>query len=673
MNIYDPVTAVPLIGPKNERLLEKLNIKTVDDLINHYPFRYDDYSLIRKISTLQIDEIATVIATVENIQLIFTKSGKRMIKAVVTDETGSLAITWFNQPYLTKTIKKGDKISLSGKLGFFDRHKALISPEYELLRNENTIHTGRLVPIYPETAGVSSKWLRSRVNALLKILPGIEDYLPREIKREHGFCELDTAISSIHFPKNDGEVTVARKRLAFDELFLMQLKAFIRKKEWQNKKESVTIDVSIHRDRIGSFIGRLPFKLTNAQTRCVNEILDDLETNKPMNRLLEGDVGSGKTVVAAIAIYVSYLSKAKSLYMAPTEILANQQYLSLKNYLEPFGIKVALITGSQKDKEEGDITVGTHALLFKKENFDDLGLIVIDEQHRFGVEQRAQLTQKTTADKAPNILTMTATPIPRSLALTIFGDLSLSVIDEMPPGRKAVKTWFVPKEKREASYDWIRKRIKEGEQAFVVCPFIEESEVETLKSVKAVKVEFEKLSKEIFPDLSLGLMHGKMKSKEKDAVISDFKDKKYDILVSTPVVEVGIDISNATIMIIEGAERFGLASLHQLRGRVGRGEKQSYCLLFTEIYQGIIAKRMEAMEKYQQGIKLAEIDMELRGPGDIYGAEQHGFMKLKIASLFDTEMVKLARIEAEKYSNKLNDFPLLKQKLVEQSVNVKPN
>ncbi|PIS21424.1 ATP-dependent DNA helicase RecG [candidate division WWE3 bacterium CG08_land_8_20_14_0_20_41_15] len=673
MDLLNPVTAVPLIGPKNEKLLEKLSIKTVGDLINHYPFRYDDYSIVRKISALRVDEIATVIAIVEDIKLIFTKSGKRMVKATVTDETGSLAVTWFNQPYLIRTIKKGDKLSLSGKLGFFDRHRAFISPEYELVRSENTIHTGRLVPIYPETNGVSSKWLRSRINALLKILPEIEDYLPREIKRENNFCELDYAISAIHFPKNDREVMVAKKRLSFDELFLMQLKAFLRKAEWENKKESVAINVSIHRDKIDSFIKGLPFKLTNAQKRCVNEILDDLETNKPMNRLLEGDVGSGKTVVAAIAIYVSHLSKAKSLYMAPTEILANQQYLSLKKYLEPYGIKVTLITGSKKDKEEGDVTVGTHALLFKRENFDNLGLIVIDEQHRFGVGQRAELTQKTTAENAPNILTMTATPIPRSLTLTICGDLSLSIIDEMPKGRKPVKTWFVPKEKKKSSYEWIRKRIREGEQAFIICPFIEESEIETLKSVKAVKVEFEKLSKEIFPDLTLGLLHGKMKSKEKDVVITDFKNKKYHILVSTPVVEVGIDISNATIMVIEGAERFGLASLHQLRGRVGRGEKQSYCLLFTDIYQGIIAERMRAMEKYQEGIKLAEIDMQIRGPGDIYGEEQHGFMKLKIASLYNTEMVKLTRENAEEYFAKLDDYPLLKSKITEQSKNVKPN
>lgn len=708
MEISDPVTEVPLVGRRYSSRLDKLGIKTIEDLINHYPFRYDDFSKIVKIAHLTADETATIVGKIEEIKLIFTRNRKKLVKGIVSDETGKLPIVWFNQPYIVRNIKKGDTISLSGKLTLVDNKAGLISPEYEIVQRRDVqlnvsqpgIHTGRLVPIYPETSGISSKWLRSKINTTLKLISDIEDPLPSEIKKSRGLINLNEAIRDAHFPKSQSDIEISRHRLAFDELFYMQLIAKFRKADWQSNKPCHHIDVSIHKHSLDEFIRSLPFQLTNAQKRCVEEILSDLEKDRPMSRLLEGDVGSGKTIVATLAILSVFLSYAKSrpkniktssfhnmcndrynacdkpkiLYMAPTEILANQQYESLRSYLGPIGVKIGLLTGSQKKiPEDWDLVVGTHAILYNQQNLDDVALVVIDEQHRFGVEQRAKLLSLNRNGKIPHLLTMTATPIPRSLALTIYGDLDLSVIDEMPPGRKEIRTWYVPSFKRNAACDWIKKQIAQGDQVFWICPLIEESEIETMKSIRAVKKEFERLSKEVFPNLKLGLLHGRMKAKEKDKIILDFRDKKLDILVSTPVVEVGIDIPNATIMIIETAERFGLASLHQLRGRVGRGERQSYCLLFSDIALGRVPTRLRAMEKYQDGIKLSEIDLKLRGPGEIFGLSQHGFLKLKIANLSDIRLLKETKEEAERVAKNLDSYPQIKRKIEDRSANVEPN
>lgn len=648
-----PIEKLPFVGPTYAERLEKLEIKTIEDLINHFPFRYDDFSLISPISKLQVGETLTIKARVISIKNEYTRTGKRIQKAVVADDSGSIEIIWFNQPYLTRTFRVGETYQFSGKAEWFGRKIVLISPEYEKLSPNTqhptpTIHTGRLVPIYPETYGISSKWLRTRIKSALQICGNqIEEFLPSETLNKESLTAEKEAIFQIHFPQNKLSAEKARLRLAFDELFLIQLACLLRKQEWQTKFSGNSF--IINQKKILSFVEGLSFELTNAQKKASKEILTDLGKNQPMNRLLEGDVGSGKTVVAAIAMYAAFLNGFSSLFMAPTEILATQHYQTLTNLLSPFGIKVELITSSHKkqltiNNQQLTVIVGTHALLYQ-DLPKNVGLVVIDEQHRFGVEQRNQLVKKTSGDKIPHLLTMTATPIPRTIALTLYGDLDLSLLDEMPKGRIKVKTWVVPLQKRQSAYEWIRKHVKgTEEQAFIICPLIEESE--TLTTVKAATKEFEHLSKEIFPDLRLGLLHGRMKSKEKDKVIESLRKGELDILVSTPVVEVGIDIPEATIMMIEGADRFGLAQLHQLRGRVGRSNLESYCLLFTETESSFVAKRLKFLEEKFLGVELAEIDLKIRGPGEIYGTKQHGFPNLRVASFTDLNLIERTRNSA---------------------------
>jgi len=529
------------------------------------------------------------------------------------------------------------------------------------------------VPIYPETAGVSSKWLRSRIKFLLeKLKLGLKkDWLPSSIKEKHHFIDLHQAIQQIHFPDNQTNLNQARQRLAFNEMFLLQLEALLRKKEWQEKK--LSHQLHINQNKVLDLISSLPFKLTPAQNSCLKQILADLDRNKPMNRLLQGDVGSGKTVVAAVTIYVSFLNGYQSALMAPTEILANQHFNSLKTIFNHTPIKLQLVTASTKSKKPNsktDIYVGTHALLYRQLNLKRLGVLVIDEQHRFGVKQRSQLISK--AKITPHLLTMTATPIPRTITLTAYADLDLSVLDEMPPGRKTVKTWVVPPQKRLDAYHWIEKEIKKHRsQAFIVCPLIESSDKETMKDIKSVTQEFNNLN-QIFNQLKLDLLHGRLKSKQKQAVISKFQKAKTHILVSTPVIEVGIDIPNATIMVIEDAERFGLAQLHQLRGRVGRGDKPSYCLVFSEHKKPAIIKRLKRLETTTSGLKLAEIDLKLRGPGDIHGLKQHGFLDLKLASFTNTKLLKITRKAALEVLKKPS--PLLMNKLKQRKIHqIAPN
>ena len=649
------------------RRLEKLGIKTFEDFLYHIPSRYDDFSLISKINRVQVGEVVTIQGIVTDINNEFTKNFKRLQKAKIADDSGSLEVVWFNQPYLTKIIHKHDRISLSGKIDWFLRKIVMQSPEYEILSNSQTIHTGRLVPVYPETRGISSKWLRRQVYKLIgESKKEFIEYLPESITQDLSLMPIRTAIEQIHFPQTLENAEKARQRLSFDELFLLQLSAMERKLNWNKNLVSNPFSVDKFKDKIEKFLSKLPFELTNAQKRVVEEIFSDISKEKPMNRLLEGDVGSGKTVVSTIAMYLAFLNDFQSVLMAPTEILAQQHYKTISKLLSPFGIKIGLATGSQKTKiKDFDVMVGTHAVLEKGINFEKLGLVVIDEQQRFGVEQRAIIRSK---GKNPHLLTMTATPIPRTIALTLYGDLDLSILDEMPIGRKQIKTWLVPPEKRLNAYSWIEKQIKQTKsQVFIVCPFIEESE--TMQTVKAASKEFDYLKKEIFKNLKLGLLHGKLKAKEKDKVLGDFRDRKIDILVATPVVEVGIDIPNATIIVIEASERFGLAQLHQLRGRVGRGDKQSYCLLFTESKNPQTLERLKAMERHNFGAELAELDLRLRGPGEIYGTMQHGRKFLKIASFSDFDLVQKVRKEAEKIFPKLKDHPKLLEKL--KDINLK--
>ena len=662
MDLKDQIVKLPFVGPTYVKRLEKLGIVTVEDLIFHFPFRYDDFSLISPIFRVQVGETVTITGIVEKITNTFTKTGKRMQMAIISDKTGSLEAIWFNQMYLLSSFKKNELYNFSGKVEWFGHKKVLMSPEYERVVQScqpTTIHTGRLVPIYNETYGVSSKWLRSRIKTALDLVgEKLEEFLPAELTKKENLLPEKTAIEQIHFPQNKSLAQKAKYRLAFDELFLIQLASLLRKKEWETKTLGKQFFIDFEKSM--KFVENLPFTLTSAQKRCIKEILLDLQKNVPMNRLLQGDVGSGKTVVAALAAYTAFLNNSDTLFMAPTEILANQHYNTLKSLLEPFGVPVELITGSNKSSKSSvtnhqspsKVIVGTHALLYQNFNPEKVGLVIVDEQHRFGVEQRALLSQK---GKAPHFLTMTATPIPRTIALTMYNDLDLSLLDEMPPGRISVRTWVVPKEKRQKAYEWIRSKIKNTpEQAFIICPFIEESE--TMSTVKAATKEYEVLQKEVFPDLRLGLLHGRMKAKEKEQVLKSFREGDLDILVATPVVEVGIDISNATIMLIEAADHFGLAQLHQLRGRVGRGKLQSYCLLFADDTSATSLKRLKNLETIANGMQLSEIDLKLRGPGEIYGTAQHGFADLRVASFTDLELIQKTRSAA---SQVLNSHPSL--------------
>ncbi len=672
-----PVSKLPYVGNYYSHKLKRLNIQTLEDLIYHFPFRYDDFSAIKMIEQALPDEKLSIQGVIWDIGNFRSRSGKFITRAVVTDQSGSIEAIWFNQPYLTKTLKTGTLVSLSGKLQMDGHRLKLISPSYEITKSQPsgqlpTIHTGRLVPVYPETEGISSKWLRAKIAAILPhYLKTLKDFLPEEIKTKLKLEELRSALLKIHFPKNANDVENAKKRLSFDELFLVQLAAALRKKDWSEKKKAPPM--KIDKIKIDHFIENLPFELTHAQIKAISEIIPDMQKTIPANRLLEGDVGSGKTVVAAICAYFAYLNEFETILAAPTEILAFQHQATLQELLSPYGITVGIWTKSKKIK--GDITCGTHALLTTFKANKQVGMVVVDEQHRFGVAQRAKLFLSESQKLTPHLLTMTATPIPRTLALTLYGDLDLSVLDEMPKGRKKIATFVVPRQKREAAYKFIEKHIKAGRQTFIITPFVEKSE--TMATVKAAVVEFEKLRGKFKKGIKLGLLHGKLKSKEKEAVIKNFKAGKINILVATPVVEVGIDIPNATIMMIESAERFGLAQLHQLRGRVGRGKHQSYCLLFTDSQSENSLKRLKSMEKIHVGFDLAEIDLKMRGPGEIFGLKQSGFVNLKLADITDHELVAFTQREAKKIIERdplLKNHPLLDQKLSQlQSEYVQPN
>lgn len=653
--------------------LEKLEIYTYKDLLYHIPSRYEDYSLITAIATLQQGELVTIQGQVTQAKNSFTRSHKSIQKITITDGSGSIELVWFNQPYIVKNFSVGESLSVSGKVEIFARKITLISPEYELLSNPR-IHTGRIVPIYPETQGVSSKWLRKQVSLLLAELGDeLEDLLPPAIIKAYSLIDLRTALFQIHFPDSLADAALARHRLAFDEVFYIQMITQERKKLWSQIRKGKGLKIS--EKQLSEFIKKLPFTLTESQQAAVKDILGDLQREKPMNRLLQGDVGSGKTVIAAIATYVTAINGLQSAIMAPTEILAQQHYNTLTNLLSPFGIKVDLVTSSskyhginsKKNKEKLDtlhtthyplpttnVLVGTHALVAKSLNFEKLGFVAIDEQQRFGVTQRGILREK---GESPHILTMTATPIPRTMALTLYGELDVSYLTDMPKGRKIIKTWLVPEEKRTSAYEWIEKQIQTGSQIFIICPFIEESE--SMSTVKAAAIEYERLQKEVFPHRRLGLLHGKLKSKEKDQILTAFREKEFPILVATPVVEVGIDIPNATTIVIEGSERFGLAQLHQLRGRVGRGDKQSYCLLFTASDNPTGITRLKAMETMSSGALLAEFDLKMRGPGEMYGIAQSGSRMLKIASFSDFELLKQAKDASIEVSRDLKNYPKL--------------
>lgn len=660
MDLSTPISKISKVGPILSKKFQKLGIETFGDLVYHVPSRYLDYSQTVKISDLKPGETVTVHAKIDSLKNIVSRRGLRMQVGSVSDKSGKVQVLWFNQPFLIKMLYPGKMVSLSGKVGFFNRRICLSSPDYELIDEEKeTLHTGRLVPIYPETSGLSSKWIRRIIQTGIQDKDfKIEDFLPQKTKSEFGLLDLSKAINFVHFPKTLEDARQGRQRLAFNELLRLQLKSVMRKTNWQKNK---AIRVASADNRlIDKFINSLRFELTSSQKKAVKEVLADMAKVIPMNRLLEGDVGSGKTVVAAAGMFAAFLNGYQSLIMAPTQILAEQHYGTLKKIFKPFNLRISLVTSSIKRTELGrsDIFVGTHALIHKGVDFDKVALAVIDEQHRFGVEQRRELIKKS---GMPHVLTMTATPIPRTITLTTYGDLELSVLNEMPKGRREIRTWIVPEAKRNSAYDWISKQIvKNNSQAFIICPLIEDSQTETLADVKSVTSEYDKL-KRIFPNLKLGLLHGRLKADEKGKILDNFKKGKINILVSTPVVEVGIDIPNASIMVIEASERFGLAQLHQLRGRVGRGNQKSYCLLFSNYSSGNAYRRLKAMEKSHSGFELAELDLKMRGPGEIFGTAQSGFPELKIASWNDYQTIKNTKDLAEYINKRPAEFPNIAQ------------
>lgn len=664
------------IGPQFAKKLERLGLFNVEDLLNHFPFRYEDFSQSSQISQAKIGDTLTLQGEIWDIKNTYTKFRKVLTRATLNDGTGTIEIVWFNQPWLIKNILPGDKIQVSGKIARYGYKTSLVSPQWEksaissIPLTGNNIHTGRLVPIYPETYGLTSKYFRQK---LVRIMPlvkhEVSDPLPDFLRDT--MLPLQDAYEKIHFPSLWEDIRQARERLSFDEFFYIQLNNLKTKASWQQKKliQPLNIDEKL----LDKFIKNLPFSLTGAQLKVISQVCSDLKKQYPMNRLVQGEVGSGKTVVAAAIIYLVYLNKQRSILMAPTEILAFQHFSTLAALLEPFGIIVGIYTGSKKTAHQKpyDVIVGTHALLSKKLELDNTGLVVVDEQQRFGVEQRSFLRSKA---KTPHFLTMTATPIPRTVALTLYGDLDISVIDELPKGRKLVKTHYVPPKKRDDAYKFIARHIKEGRQTYIITPLIEESE--TNLSAKAAKVEFERLKNGPFINFRLGLLHGKLKSKEKESVINSFKDRNIDILVSTSVVEVGVDVPNATIMVIEGAERFGLAQLHQLRGRVGRGLDQSYTFLFTEESSPQAINRVKNLEKIYDGLKLSELDLKIRGSGDLFGIRQSGRWNLKIADLSDIKMIEKTKEAALKIitdSPTLDKYPALAAKLSGQQTEIMPD
>jgi len=649
-----PVTVMRGVGERQARRLARLGLRTIRDLLYFLPRRYDDFSNLKTINRLEYGEEVTIVAQVERAETRQTRRGSAIFKAVLSDGTGFIEATWFNQPYLAERIRHGRQIVISGRVDEYLGRLCFTSPEWEPLRKE-LLHTGRLVPVYPLTEGVSGRWLRQLIKKTVDYwAPRLPDHLPPAVREEHDLPDLGTALRQAHFPDSHDFLRKARYRLAFDELFVFQLGLLRQRHLWRSAPGR---QLPIDDESLQAFVLSLPFRLTGAQQRALGQIVADIRSPYPMNRLLQGDVGSGKTVVAAAAMALVVAAGAQAAMMAPTEILAEQHHETLKRLFAEFPGRqpsIRLLTGSVTGAEREevyagladgsvDIVVGTHAIIQQGVTFRDLALAVIDEQHRFGVRQRAALRQK---GYNPHLLVMTATPIPRSLQLTIWGHLDVSVIDEMPPGRQPVTTRVILPRERERAYAFLRSQVEKGRQAFIICPLVEESE--KIEARAAVE-EYERLRKVIFPDLRLGLLHGRMKSEEKEAVMSAFARGELDILVATSVVEVGIDVPNATVMLIEGAERFGLAQLHQFRGRVGRGEHPSYCLLVSESASPEAQERLTAVEATTDGFALAQKDLELRGPGEFLGTRQSGLPDLKMASLTDLRLLETVREAARRF------------------------
>lgn len=647
-----PIQYVKGVGPQKSRVLARLSIKTVSDMLYYLPFRYEDRSNFTAVSNLKIGSLATVKGEIRTLGSVRTKRGIDIFQLALDDGTGVIYGVWFNQPYLRKFFKAGQKIIMYGKVEKYDKLQ-MNHPQYEMLKGDekDSIHVGRIVPIYHLTQDLAQRNLRTiTYRTISEYLRFVPDILPTKIRARNKLVDINFAVRNIHFPMNEDNLKRAYKRVVFDEFFILQLAVAMRRKDL--KKGLKGVDHIVDKKMAADFIRDLPFDLTEGQRRTIKAIEEDMKSPRPMNRLIQGDVGSGKTVVAAYALLLTVGNDYQGALMVPTEILAEQHYITLNKMLVRYDINsVLLIQGvNQKQKREmleeikegrADIVIGTHALIQEGVEFKRLGLVVIDEQHKFGVSQRARLQS---GDRAPDTLLMTATPIPRTLALTVYGDLDISIIKELPPGRGDITTYWVSDSQREKVYNFLREEISKGRQAYIVYPRLEET---SSTAVRAAKFMYEEFRERVFKGLRVELIYGRMEPREKESIMKKFKDGDIDILVSTVVVEVGIDVPNASVMVIENAERFGLSQLHQLRGRIGRGPYESYCILISNVETEGAQKRLAAMTEAEDGFEIAEEDLKLRGPGDIFGTKQHGLPEIRFGDVVrDMEIMELARKEA---------------------------
>ncbi len=673
VELSDSVRYAKGVGPKLAQKLNRLGIETISDLIHYYPRRYIDRSNITSISDVKVGEEATVIGVVKKTTKSVTpRQHKRILTVDIFDGTGYVSAVWFNQPYHANRLQPGTEVAFSGKVVFSYQKLQIVNPFYDILRGkDDPVHTSRIVPIHPATSGLTSTMIRRLIKNVLDNAPAIPDALPEDTIRNRRFLPLKKVLDQIHFPDDMAAVYKARQRLIFDELFFLELGLGLRKKRLETTEKGIAHE--IESDLVDEFLSNLPFEMTESQKKVLKEIQKDMTRPSPMHRLLLGEVGSGKTVVAVAALLTAVQGGYQGAIMAPTEVLSEQHNLKLKEMI-PVAVKVAILLGSQRAKEKNDVleaiatgkvdlVIGTHALIQEGTIFNNLGLVVVDEQHRFGVRQRISLRQK---GQMPDMLVMTATPIPRTLAHTLYGDLDVSILDELPKGRQKIETIVVDQSHRKDAYELIKQQIKLGHQAYIICPLVDESDK---LQVKAATQEAERLKSEVFPEFKIGLIHGQVDSKEKDTVMKDFRDGESNILIATTVIEVGIDIPNVTVMLIEDAERFGLSQLHQLRGRIGRGQHKSFCVLFTDPVTDEARERMQAIENMSDGFDLAEEDLRIRGEGQLFGPRQSGLPDLRIASIVrDAKVLSDARNEAFNLIDKDPDLSLPSHKKMRQEV-----